>query len=108
MGFETFSEARMVTSDMAAQGIQRFIFVASDWYVWAAGPVWRARSKENSLTMEIVSVKDTGGWRTKLKYFLYGAMIRIALLVGLGFLLEKILAKVLAKRQEGFTFNGCA
>jgi len=109
-GVGIFSEAQTITASKV--GIfgksTHLIVVSSGWYLWPGKAVWKKSARDNGLEISFHPVYSTGGWRTRLTYAAYGAIVNISLVLGLSSLVEKRLSKMQEKRLEGFTWNGCA
>lgn len=114
-GFGIFSEANDVSRRIAnivetPRTHKRMILVSSDWYFWAALPVWRyfASYLYDAASLTLIRIRKTGGWRTWLMYLAYGVVIRVFFLLGLHRTIKDIMNRAQASRKQGFRFRGCA
>ena len=107
-GTGTFSEGRESTRMLTALYADKVFIVSSSWWLWSGMPVWRRFAKEHGLKIEATAVQKTGGWRTRLTYAAYAAVVYTAFLFGVSSFVEARLNAMQAKRLEGFTWNGCA
>lgn len=107
-GTGTFSEARETLKDIAIRPGVNIVVVSSDWWLWSGAPIWRRFGRPYGRKVETLAVRGTGGWRTRLVYAAYAAVVRASFLLGCSPFVEKHLNRMQAKRLEGFTWNGCA
>jgi hypothetical protein len=108
-GLGIADDSKNVVHEIAQQvQADKIIVVSSDWYLWAALPFWRLRAKTHNITLGVITVPGTGGWRTWLTYLAYGTIIRISFVFGLRMSLERALLHIQNKRRSGFQWNGCA
>ncbi|MFY9461646.1 MAG: ElyC/SanA/YdcF family protein [Candidatus Sungiibacteriota bacterium] len=107
-GTGTFSEGRESTRMLAALRTDRVCVVSSNWWLWSGMPIWRRFAGGRGLTMEAITARKTGGWRTRLTYAVYAMIVRASFLLGTSSVVERRLNAMQAKRLEGFTWNGCA
>jgi|GEM_PF-3179343 len=105
-GVGAFSEARG-TCGMLKGVTDALVLVSSGWYFFQGKPIWRRRAQENGLSVSFVSVRRTGGWRTKLLYAAYGLVVRLAICFDFDRALETRLTASQEDRRKGFTFDGC-
>lgn len=118
-GVGIFSEAESVMS-----GIKRFnpaprgiLVFSSGWYFWPWRRIWEEMSRKFDLPLRCVSVKSTGGLRTKVIYAAYGLIFWAAgtfdkIFVPLFrqsilYLLGELLTTLQSGRKNGFKMNGC-
>lgn len=107
-GTGMFAEARESIRALAALNSNKAIVISSDWWLWYGRTVWRKTANIYNLPTEFVTVRHTGGWRTRLTYLAYAAIVHAAFALGFSGLLAELLITTQKKRLEGFTWNGCA
>ncbi|MEK9148044.1 MAG: hypothetical protein AAB650_01265, partial [Patescibacteria group bacterium] len=90
--------------------LYQLIVVSSYWQLKASEPFWRHAAGDAYLQLHIKPVRGTGGWRTRLLYAGYAALIRVALATGTWHRIEPLLWRLLyaGRYTKGFKTNGCA
>lgn len=101
------SEARHVMSLFCPNG--SYLLISSNWYLWPGRLIWKRWAKKYGRELGILSVKDTGGTKTRILYFVYFCVVAVEKVLGLSNFVESLLTKSQEKRKtEGFQMNGCA
>lgn len=113
-GTGTFAEPRVATelvrsSGVKFPGLDQMIVIASGWQLFAALPFWEREASKYEFGLDYRLAPETGGWRTRLFYRLYGLFLRGALGSGFWSRIEPLLYRLFYQRRytRGFRVNAC-
>ncbi|OGE76681.1 MAG: hypothetical protein A3C85_04150 [Candidatus Doudnabacteria bacterium RIFCSPHIGHO2_02_FULL_48_21] len=107
-GYDSFSEARSITSLLRLSDFTAFTLVSSHWYMPYGGEIWQRRAEENKLCMTAWSVVTPTGAKTRKIYRRNSRILKAAIVLRMEPLLEFFVGLQTSRRKtKGFTWTGC-
>ena len=113
--FNSSTAVQNILSIAQQQKFDRLIVISSYWHLWALKPIYKYWGRElnfHSTIHPYHSHKNMDRYltskQTRVFYFFYACLIRLAIWLHLFEPLDKFLSSTFSKRKNGYPVSGCS